>query len=155
MKPTKLVQLLKPPVGRWYYSALSGFGGLVPEDVEDLSKICSFVYMGSKEFEGDTLYETLYHIACKYQEYMLFELPSDRGIVYVFCERLEWWKIYERVKLLWMNIISNECTPKEKLQIENPEIIGWVEHDNKFIFSTDKDMMDKLMEFLVLVDDPK
>ena len=167
MKNTHLVQRLKKPYKSDKINPYTFGGGLkdggIPEDgIKLLKHVFRFDYMGSAEFEFGAVPEALAKIAENFEKLIAFtvHIPYQykywtddkikKGIkpIYIICEKEDRDEIVTRIKKYAKSdyndtkerICLNENLAKDN--IDDLDIVGWLELDNGFFFFSDKEMFD-------------
>lgn len=158
MKKSRLIQRLRKPIKIEGNSPLDRLakrnpfafggglknGGLSNETADKLSKICSFDYMGSAEFEFGALPETL---GIMYNLAAIGKLTShnialkDGREVYILCNEADLPEVVKRIQS-WATKESRETKEAVLLASEHHRDLlgGWIEFNNCFAFFTNKEM---------------
>ena len=168
MNSTYLVQRLKKPyktdkINPYAFGGGLRNGGICEDGMKLIKDVFRFDYMGSAEFEFGAVPEALAKIAENFEKLVAFtvHIPYQykywkddkvkKGIkpVYVICEKEHREEVVIRIKKYAKNdynntkerICLNENLAKDN--IDDLDIVGWLELNNGFLFFSDKEMFDK------------
>lgn len=143
-------------------------GGLSKAAFNILSKIWSYDYMGSAEFEWGALPESWERIVKNIKHYILGEIVTVGYMedwkqdgyptitastpVYYFCKKEDKKEVEE-----WIQKTANESNHRHVTKeyvglgraiVKPDRNVGWHDLDNDFLFFTSKEMFDKMIEVL-------
>lgn len=132
-------------------------GGLSNEAFKLLSDAFRFDYMGAAEFEFGAVPEALERMAKNHKSLITMSISmttkqGNSGRVFILCRSEHMDEVVNRIK----RFASNDYGPKKyytkelvhlnaNINGENfaKDICGWIELDNGYFFSTDREMFEK------------
>ena len=138
-------------------------GGFSKEGWDIIKEIVAFDYMGSAEFEFGALPESFAVIAQNHQNYTAAEMVINKTPVYYICYK----ETQETVADWLKKLAKNKFHLKDASHFERAvgyldkwdkaykdfvpywrKTIGWIDIRNHYMFFTDKEVYDKLVETL-------
>ena len=162
MERTWLVQRLKKPTGNNPFAFGGGlkYGGLTKEAMDIVSKVFSFDYMGCAEYEFGAVQEGMAKIFDNKDKLVSnsFMVNWEGGIwredgngqvegdttVYYLCQKEHEDEVMKFIKLCAKGKEHVKGGAQFGYSMANPDygVVGWLELNNGFFFSTDMDMWD-------------
>lgn len=129
-------------------------GGLSDKAMNLIKMVWRFDYMGSAEFEWGAVPESLSNIFeyCKKKKVVIgnISLKSDLQDVNFICQLGDEKEVIKVIKELYEKDykyhLKESCLLKRSLGEKEPDIQGWLELDNHFMFFIDKEMFGKTLE---------
>jgi len=176
MQETYLIQRLKKPFepakterGLLFQKCATGLafggglinGGLSKEAMELFRPIFRFDYMGSAEFEFGAVPKALSKIFTDKSNYVVGYIDfanNVNSVVCYICHKDHEQEVQKRIKKLAVNEIDfrlkERCKLSEVLEgtTYSKDIGGWLELNNGYMFFTDTNMSEKIIELFGISD---
>ena len=174
MRRSHLIQRLETPwellnceINPFSFGGGMKNGGFTDEAMKMLSKVTSFDYMGSAEFEFGKVPETLssifnslsefttkkIEVSFKAQKWGETEICKGKAPVWIICKKEDIEEVKERIEYYAItDYNTNQYTTKEMVFLNSSlaghkeKLQGWLELDNGFMFFSKEEMFDNFVQ---------
>ncbi|MDP3640114.1 MAG: hypothetical protein Q8R53_02840 [Nanoarchaeota archaeon] len=157
MEPSYLIQRLRKPRGSvnpFSFGAGGPYGGFTPEALVICNTVWSFDYMGAAQFEHGAVPKALERIVqyAHRGQAITQAICLDEQVAYSLCKQGTEQEVAQRITQMYTDEralhLLEYCGLQDSLKSKNPDIVGWLELENAYMFFIDENMFQGALHLL-------